>query len=147
MFHPKRRPWSVACEIAFPCATQNEVDEADALALIGNGCKIVVEGANMPLTPQATAILRNRGVIICPAKAANAGKPTRMWTFNFHTMGQTRHSAPIFGTVIFRCLKSIRMVIRTANSHTKSDACVRCVRPFVLTGTSHIDFTHYSSTE
>jgi glutamate dehydrogenase (NADP+) len=66
-------PWSVPCDLAFPCATQNELDEADAQMLIDNGCKAVVEGANMPTTLAAMHLLRDRGVMFGPAKAANAG--------------------------------------------------------------------------
>ena len=72
-FFAGRRPWEVPCDIALPCATQNEVSEADARALIGNGVKIVAEGANMPTTPQAIEALRAAGAVFCPGKASNAG--------------------------------------------------------------------------
>ena len=65
--------WHVPCEIALPCATQNELAGDDAKSLIGNGCQIVAEGANMPTTPEATRILREAGVRFAPGKAANAG--------------------------------------------------------------------------
>lgn len=68
-----QRPWSVPCDLAFPCATQNEIDEADAKALIDNGCKGVVEGANMPTTLEAMHTLIDSGVLFAPSKAANAG--------------------------------------------------------------------------
>ena len=68
-----QRPWSVKCDIALPCATQNELDENDAKALIANGCKFVAEGANMPSTPEAVAAFQANGVFFGPAKAANAG--------------------------------------------------------------------------
>ncbi len=67
------RPWGVECELAFPCATQNELDERDARKLVKNGCRAVVEGANMPATSEAAAVLREAKVLFAPGKAANAG--------------------------------------------------------------------------
>ncbi|MEJ2534418.1 MAG: NADP-specific glutamate dehydrogenase [Gammaproteobacteria bacterium] len=67
------KPWQQACDIAFPCATQNELGGEDAEALVGNGCRFVVEGANMPCDPRAIALFREEGVTVCPGKAANAG--------------------------------------------------------------------------
>ena len=65
--------WTVPCDIALPCATQNEIDGASAQALIANGCKGVFEGANMPSTPEAIAAYQKAGIFFGPAKAANAG--------------------------------------------------------------------------
>ena len=65
--------WQVKCDIALPCATQNELDENSAKALIANGCILVAEGANMPSTPEAIAALQGAKVLFGPAKAANAG--------------------------------------------------------------------------
>ncbi len=65
--------WSVKCDIALPCATQNELDEQSAKALVANGCVAVAEGANMPSTPEAVAVFQSSGVLFGPAKAANAG--------------------------------------------------------------------------
>ena len=65
--------WTVKCDIALPCATQNEIDEASAAALVSNGVIAVSEGANMPSTPEAIAVFRDAGVLFGPAKAANAG--------------------------------------------------------------------------
>ena len=65
--------WSVPCDIALPCATQNELDLAGAQALVKNGCFAVAEGANMPSTPEAVACFQSSGVLFAPAKAANAG--------------------------------------------------------------------------
>ena len=65
--------WTVPCDIALPCATQNELDLGGARALVGNGCFAVAEGANMPTTPDAIAYLMANGVLFAPAKAANAG--------------------------------------------------------------------------
>ncbi len=67
------RPWQVPCELAFPCATQNELEASDAKALVRNGCQAVAEGANMPTTPEAIEILRDAKVLHAPGKAANAG--------------------------------------------------------------------------
>ncbi|RLQ21782.1 NADP-specific glutamate dehydrogenase [Seongchinamella sediminis] len=72
-YYPDKRPWSVACDLAFPCATENELDLKDAKALIKNGCKAISEGANMPTTVEAMHLLQEAGVIFGPGKAANAG--------------------------------------------------------------------------
>ena len=65
--------WSIPCDIALPCATQNEIDEASAKLLVKNGCKAVAEGANMPSTPEAIKVYLANGILYGPAKAANAG--------------------------------------------------------------------------
>ena len=65
--------WSIPCDIALPCATQNELDADSAKLLVANGCQAVAEGANMPSTPGAIAIFHQNGVLFAPAKAANAG--------------------------------------------------------------------------
>jgi glutamate dehydrogenase (NADP+) len=65
--------WSVPCDIALPCATQNELNGHDAQMLVKNGCSLVAEGANMPTTPEATKLLLEAGVAFGPGKAANAG--------------------------------------------------------------------------
>ena len=65
--------WSIPCDVALPCATQNEINEASAKLLIANGCKAVGEGANMPSTPEAIAAFQEAGLVFGPAKAANAG--------------------------------------------------------------------------
>ncbi|MGM9629163.1 NADP-specific glutamate dehydrogenase [Butyricicoccus sp.] len=65
--------WTVPCDIALPCATQNEINEEDAKALVANGCMAVGEGANMPSTPEAIAVFQGNNVLFAPAKAANAG--------------------------------------------------------------------------
>ncbi len=72
-FVANARPWNVAVDIAVPAATQNELDENDAQALIGNGVTAVSEGANMPCTPGAVSAFRAAGVLFGPGKAANAG--------------------------------------------------------------------------
>ena len=68
-----RNIWTVKCDIALPCATQNELDAEGAKALVANGVMAVAEGANMPSTPEAVAIFQKSGVLFAPAKAANAG--------------------------------------------------------------------------
>lgn len=65
--------WTVKCDCAFPCATQNELNKQDAEHLIANGCTMVVEGANMPTTPEAIHLFAEEGVRFAPGKAANAG--------------------------------------------------------------------------
>ena len=65
--------WNIKCDIALPCATQNELDKTAAESLAGNGCLVVAEGANMPCTPEAVRVLQDKNVIMLPGKAANAG--------------------------------------------------------------------------
>ncbi len=72
-YHEGRGVWSVPCDVALPCATQNELFLDDAKALVENGCKVVAEGANMPTTRDATEYLIDQKVAFCPGKAANAG--------------------------------------------------------------------------
>ena len=68
-----QRPWSVSCDIALPCATQNEINGDNAKTMISNGCKVVSEGANMPTDPDAVNIFLDAGILFGPGKAANAG--------------------------------------------------------------------------
>ena len=89
----KAKVWSTPCDVALPCATQNELDIEDAKMLVKNGCKIVGEGANMPTTLDATLYLQQSGIAFFPGKAANAGgvgtsalemsqnSERRSWTF------------------------------------------------------------------
>ncbi len=72
-FHEGKRPWDVPCDLAFPCATQNELDVDDAKTLVANGCQLVSEGANMPSTLDAVGHFIDNEVLFGPAKAANAG--------------------------------------------------------------------------
>ncbi|XP_072966809.1 uncharacterized protein [Typha angustifolia] len=67
------KPWNEQCDIAFPCASQNEIDQPEALALVSSGCRVLIEGSNMPCTPQAVDVLRKAKVLVAPAKAATAG--------------------------------------------------------------------------
>lgn len=68
-----KRPWSIPCDCAFPCATQNEITFEDAKELLKNGCLLVAEGANMPSTPEAIELFISKKILYGPAKAANAG--------------------------------------------------------------------------
>ncbi len=72
-YHEGKGVWTVKCDVALPCATQNELLLTDAQALVAHGCIAVVEGANMPTTLDATKYLQESGVLFCPGKAANAG--------------------------------------------------------------------------
>ena len=72
-YHEGRGVWSIKCDVALPCATQNELLLEDAKQLVANGCIAVAEGANMPTTLDATEYLQANGVLFCPGKASNAG--------------------------------------------------------------------------
>jgi glutamate dehydrogenase (NADP+) len=72
-FIPGKRPWEIKCDIALPCATQNELDEDDAKKLAENGCICICEGANMPCTPEAIEVFLDKKILYAPGKAANAG--------------------------------------------------------------------------
>jgi glutamate dehydrogenase (NADP+) len=72
-FHKGERPWNVKCDVAMPCATQNELNKAEAEALINNKVIVVAEGANMPTTPEAIEVLQKAKVLFAPGKASNAG--------------------------------------------------------------------------
>lgn len=68
-----KRPWDVKCDVALPCATQNELNETEAKMLIANGCICIAEGANMPSTPEAVTVFQNAKILFAPGKASNAG--------------------------------------------------------------------------
>ncbi|MBL0175967.1 MAG: NADP-specific glutamate dehydrogenase [Ignavibacteria bacterium] len=72
-FVANKRPWEVKCDIALPCATQNELNGDDAKTLLANGCACVCEGANMPTTPEGASAFLDAGILYGPSKAANAG--------------------------------------------------------------------------
>ncbi|PHR55684.1 MAG: NADP-specific glutamate dehydrogenase [Robiginitomaculum sp.] len=72
-YYEGNRPWALPCDLAFPCATQNEIEAADARALVKNGCQGISEGANMPSSPDAIDIIRDSHIMHAPSKAANAG--------------------------------------------------------------------------
>ena len=68
-----KRPWEVKCDVALPCATQNELSEDEAKMLVANGCICVAEGANMPSTPEAVHVFQKAKILFAPGKASNAG--------------------------------------------------------------------------
>ena len=72
-FYKNKNPWSLSCDVALPCATQNEINEADAKILIKNGCEVVAEGANMPCEPGAIKQFKLNKILYAPGKASNAG--------------------------------------------------------------------------
>ncbi|GGG37550.1 glutamate dehydrogenase [Croceivirga lutea] len=72
-YHKGKTPWEVACDVALPCATQNELDGEDAKTLLKNGCMAVAEGANMPSTPEAIHAFHEAKILFAPGKASNAG--------------------------------------------------------------------------
>ena len=73
VYHEGKGVWTVKCDVALPCATQNELNLEDARTLVANGCFAVAEGANMPTTLEATEYFQSNGVLFCPGKASNAG--------------------------------------------------------------------------
>jgi len=72
-YHAGKTPWGVACDIALPCATQNELTGSDATLLTNHGCMAVAEGANMPCTPEAVEVFHEKRILFAPGKASNAG--------------------------------------------------------------------------
>ena len=72
-YHEGKKPWEVTCDIALPCATQNELNGEEAKQLLSNGCVCVAEGANMPSTPEAIEAFQNAKILFSPGKASNAG--------------------------------------------------------------------------
>jgi len=72
-FYAGKKPWSVKCDVALPCATQNELDDNDAKELVKNGCKCIGEGSNLSSTLEAMKVIRDSGILYSPGKASNAG--------------------------------------------------------------------------
>jgi glutamate dehydrogenase (NADP+) len=72
-YYDGKTPWGIKCDAAFPSATQNEVSAEDAKTLLGNGCYVVSEGANMPTVPEGVDLFLKKGILYGPGKAANAG--------------------------------------------------------------------------
>ncbi|BAT98445.1 hypothetical protein VIGAN_09210100 [Vigna angularis var. angularis] len=72
-YYDEAKPWNERCDVAFACASQNEINQSDAINLVNSGCRVLVEGSNMPCTPEAVQILRKASVLIAPAMAAGAG--------------------------------------------------------------------------
>ena len=72
-YHEGKTPWGEKCDVALPCATQNELQKEDAKKLVDNGCRLVGEGANMPCTPEAVEVFQKAKILFSPGKASNAG--------------------------------------------------------------------------
>eukprot|EP00252_Welwitschia_mirabilis_P011583 TRINITY_DN2586_c0_g2_i2.p1 TRINITY_DN2586_c0_g2~~TRINITY_DN2586_c0_g2_i2.p1 ORF type:complete len:209 (-),score=50.18 TRINITY_DN2586_c0_g2_i2:898-1524(-) len=72
-YFDEAKPWGERCDIAFPCASQNELNHADALNLVNAGCRILIEGSNMPCTTEAIEVFKKYKVLVGPSKAASAG--------------------------------------------------------------------------
>lgn len=72
-YHDGKRPWSISCDVAFPSATENEINKEDAETLVKNNCRVISEGANMPSTPEAVEVYQKNKLLFGPGKAANAG--------------------------------------------------------------------------
>ncbi|KAI3455531.1 hypothetical protein Pfo_012194 [Paulownia fortunei] len=72
-YYDESKPWNERCDVAFPCASQNEIDQSDAINLVNSGCRILVEGSNMPCTPEAVDVLRKASVLVAPSIAAGVG--------------------------------------------------------------------------
>lgn len=72
-FYAGKRPWGIPCDVALPCATQNEISGEEARILVKNGCICVSEGANMPAMPEAVEVFLDKKILFAPGKAANAG--------------------------------------------------------------------------
>ena len=72
-YYEGQRPWQIPCQVAIPCASQNELNGQEAQVLVKNGCRFVAEGANMPATPEAVDVFKENGVLFAPGKAVNAG--------------------------------------------------------------------------
>lgn len=72
-YHDGKRPWGIACDVAFPSATENEINKEDAETLVKNNCRVISEGANMPSTPEAIEVYQKNKLLYGPGKAANAG--------------------------------------------------------------------------
>jgi glutamate dehydrogenase/leucine dehydrogenase len=104
---PGKRPWGVKCDLAFPSATQNEVDAEDAKILVKNGCKCVSEGANMPTTPEGVDVFQEAGILYGPGKAANAGGVAVSGLEMLQNSGCLRRSAPEVDRQLQIIMKSI----------------------------------------
>jgi len=104
---PGVRPWRVKCDLAFPSATQNEVDAEDAKTLVKNGCVCVSEGANMPTTPEGVDVFQEGGLLYGPGKAANAGGVAVSGLEMTQNAGCLRRSAPEVDRQLQIIMKSI----------------------------------------
>lgn len=104
---PGKRPWGVPCDLAFPSATQNEISQSDARSLVNNGCWCVVEGANMPSTPEAIEVFIDNKILYGPGKAANAGGVAVSGLEMTQNAGCMRRSREEVDAQLQRIMKSI----------------------------------------
>ncbi|MCC6001038.1 MAG: NADP-specific glutamate dehydrogenase [Pararhodobacter sp.] len=110
-FRAGEKPWALEPDIALPCATQNELDKNDAQALVDGGCRFLAEGANMPLTAEANALLTKAGVICAPGKAANAGGVAVSGMEMRQNAGFTRWSAEAVDTELRGIMKAMHRLV------------------------------------
>jgi len=108
--------WQIPCDVAFPSATQNELNLNDAKALVKNGCKLVNEGANMPTTPDAIEYLQQNGVLFSPAKAANAGGVATSQLEMSQNASMTQWN---FEEVDIKLRQIMKKIFKTANETAK----------------------------
>ena len=106
-YYPDERPWGVKCDIAMPCATQNEIDGDDARKLVANGCSCVAEGANMPSTPEAISVFQAHRLLYSPGKASNAGGVATSGLEMSHISIRQKWSAEEVDAQLHRIMKDI----------------------------------------
>jgi glutamate dehydrogenase (NADP+) len=120
-----KKPWSVPCQVAFPSATQNEIDAEDAKTLVKNGCIAVAEGANMPTTPDAVDVFLQARILFAPGKAANAGGVA---TSGLEMAQNAMHLKWTREEVDSRLHDIMRAIHKTCVEHGKDGAFVNYVR-------------------
>ena len=131
-FLPGKRPWGVPCDMAFPSATQNELDGDDARRLVQNGCFLVCEGANMPSTPEAVRVMLQHKVLYGPGKAANAGGVSVSGLEMTQNAGCMRRSVDDVD-------RQLHLIMRSIHAN-----CVRYGREFSRrNGDGHGDYVNY----
>jgi|TARA_R100001143_G_scaffold11609_2_gene13230 glutamate dehydrogenase (NADP+) len=126
------RPWRFACQVALPCATENELDEEDARRLVENGCRWLAEGANMPCTAAAVAVFKDSELLYAPGKAANAGGVA---VSGLEMSQNSRRESWSAGEVDRRLRDIMERIHRRCLEHGGDDA-----RPDYLTGASVAGF-------
>jgi len=120
-YHKGERPWGVKADLAFPCATQNEVNEEDAKKLVDNGVKMLVEAANMPSTAKAQEVLQEGGVWFGPAKAANAGGVAVSGLEMAQNSQRQKWSAEKVDALLHEIMKSIHGACVDAAKHVDAE--------------------------
>jgi len=101
------KPWAEKCDVAFACASQNEINHSDAISLVSTGCQVFIEGSNMPCTVEATEVLRKSKVIIGPCKAANVGGAVVTMLEIEHRCGRLQLSAEDFDMKLQEVMKDV----------------------------------------